>query len=86
MPAEPVPALGLALAGVPGLAVHGADHPVRSDFPCDPPPPVRPVRSVRGLDVLPGHQRQQAQRVRLAGVPFRRIRAGQDLKQPQRVN
>src|SRR6266702_1063908 len=31
MPAEPVAALRLALAGVAGLAVHGADDPVRSD-------------------------------------------------------
>jgi hypothetical protein len=46
---EPVPPLRLALAGVPGLPVHGADHPVRGDLAGDPPPPARPVRALGRL-------------------------------------
>ena len=85
MPAEPVPALRLALAGMPGLGVHRADHPVRGDLPGDPPPPVGPVRVLGGLHVLPGDQRQQPQRVRRRLVPLRRARAGERVQHRQRV-
>ena len=85
VPAEPVPALGLALAGMPGLRVDGADHAVRSDFPGDPPPPVGAVRVFCGLHVLPGDQRQQPQRVRRRVLTLRRIRAGQLGQHRQRV-
>src|SRR6266496_1961641 len=54
MTPEPVPPLRLRLAGMPGLAVHGRDHPVRRDLAGDPPPPVGPVASLRRLYVLPG--------------------------------
>ena len=85
MPPEPVAALRLGLAGVPGLAVHGADHPVGDDFPGDPPPPVGAIGVLRGLDVLPGDQRQQPQRVRRRVIPPRRVLAGQCLQYRQRV-
>ena len=64
MGAVPVPAGLGRLAGVPGLGVHGRDHPVLGDLAGDPPPPVGPVGALGGLDVLPGDQRQQRQRGR----------------------
>ncbi len=85
VPAEPVAPLRLALAGMPCLAVHGADHPVRGDLPGDPPPPIGPIGVLSGLHVLPGHQRQQAQRVRRRGVPAGGIRARQLREYRQRV-
>jgi hypothetical protein len=44
---------------MPRLWVHGGDDAVPGDLPGDPPPPVGPVRSLSGLDILPGDQRQQ---------------------------
>ena len=59
-----VPAGLGGLAGVPGLGVHGGDHPVFGDLAGDPPPPVGPVGALGGLDVLPGDQGQQRHRRR----------------------
>ena len=85
MPAEPVAPLRLAFAGVPRLGVHGGNHPVRGHPAGNAPPPVRPVRFRRRLHVLPGHQRQQPQRVRCRRIPLRGTGAGQRLQHRQRV-
>jgi hypothetical protein len=50
------------LAGVPGIRIHGRDHPVLSDLLRDPPPAVPAVAAPGGLDVLPGDQGQQRHR------------------------
>jgi hypothetical protein len=42
------------------LGIDGGDHPIFGNFPGDAPPPVGAIGSVRGLDVLPGGQRQHA--------------------------
>ncbi len=85
MPPEPVAALRLRFAGMPRLAVHGADHPVRGNLPRDPPPPIRPVASLGRFHVLPGDQRQKPQRVRRRLVPLRRARANEGIQHRQSV-
>ena len=50
--------------GVPGVGVHGGDHPVWGDPAGGPPPAVGAVRAVGGFDVLSGDQGQQRHRVR----------------------
>src|SRR6266498_4348973 len=47
---------------MPRLWVHGGDDAVPGDLPGDPPPSIGPVRSLSGLDILPGDQRQQPHR------------------------
>ena len=85
MPAEPVPALGLALAGMPGLRIDGADHAIRGDLAGNPPPPVGAVAALGRFHVLPGHQRQQPQRACCCLIPLRRIRARELGQHRQRV-
>nr|AHE14803.1 hypothetical protein asmbl_3 [uncultured bacterium] len=48
---------------VSGLGVHCRDHPVAGHLARDAPPPVGAIGSFGGLDVLPGDQRQQRQRL-----------------------
>jgi hypothetical protein len=48
---------------MPRLRVHNADDPVRGDALGDAPSPVGAVRAVDRLDVLPGHQRKQRDRI-----------------------
>ena len=56
------------LVRMPGVGIHGGDHPVRRYLPGDLPPPVGAIRALDRLDVLPGHQRQQRHRVRATRV------------------
>ena len=68
--------------GVPGVRVDDADHPVVRDCADDPPPPsrrlLRVVRVGDQLDVPPGDQRQQGDRVRLGCVGLLLTDAGHD--------
>jgi hypothetical protein len=48
---------------MPGVGIHGGDHPVRRYLPGDLPPPVGAIRALDRLDVLPGHQRKQRDRI-----------------------
>ena len=41
------------LAGVPGLGIHGGDHPVFGDLAGDPPPPVPAVGALAGSTSCP---------------------------------
>jgi hypothetical protein len=67
--------------GVPGLPVHGRDHPVQGRLPGNAPPPIRPVRILRRLHILSRDQRQQAcvLALQLAHLMRYRARAGLDL-------
>ena len=57
-------AAGPGFVGVPGVGVHGGDHPVWGDPAGGPPPAVGAVRAVGGFDVRSGDQGQQRHRVR----------------------
>jgi hypothetical protein len=44
---------GLDFMRVPGVRGNGGDHPVRGDLAGHPPPPVGPVRVLRGSTSCP---------------------------------
>lgn len=60
---EPVDAPVHGLVRVPGVGVHGGDHPVFGDPAGDAPAPVGAVAVFGRLHVLAGHQRQQRHQV-----------------------
>ena len=70
------------LVHVSGFGVDGGDDPVRGGAAGDAPAPVAPVRVLGRLDVLAGHEGEQAERVGC----FRAVLAfGQGGEQPDRV-
>ena len=56
--------VGAGLMDVPGLGIHGGDHPVRHRVPGDAPAAVSAVGVLGRLHVLARDQRQQTHRVR----------------------
>lgn len=68
---ESVLLAGLGLVRVPGVRIHGGDHPVRCDLPGDTPPPVGAVRILGRFHVLPGDQCQQ--RIRIGRPALQRL-------------
>ncbi|TSE15693.1 hypothetical protein B1A87_007035 [Arthrobacter sp. KBS0703] len=74
---------GLGLMRVPGIGVHGRDHPFRGDLAGDSPPPVGPVRIFSRFHVLPGDKCKQRVRMGRLTVQDFGIDRGQ---QRQRVS
>ena len=70
------------LVDVPGLGIHGGDHPVRHGAPGDAPAPVPAIGVLGRLHVLAGDQRQQAHRVRRR---LTQLDIGQLGRQPYRI-
>src|SRR6266545_2701004 len=79
---EPVLTARDGLVRVPGLRVDSGDHPVRGDPFGDAPPPVGALGVLDWLHVLPGHQREQ--RDRLSGLRAELL-LGQVAEQPVRI-
>ena len=74
--------VGAGLVRVPGLGIHGGDHPLRGHLPGDAPASVGAIGALGGFDVLPGDQRQQPDRLGRGRVEFL---LGQVSQQPVRV-
>ena len=85
VPAKPVLAIRLRLAGVPGLGVHHRDHPIRCHPAHDPRPSVGAVGILGRFHVLTRDQRQQPQRVGGLVLALGRVRAGEFGQHRQRV-
>ena len=75
---EPVLSFLSRLVRMAGVRVDGRDHPIRGDLPGDPPPPIRPIGTVRRFHVLTGDQRQQRDRVLLPLIKIGTLQGTQD--------
>lgn len=60
---EPVDLLLPTLVSVAGVPINSGNDPVHRDPTRNFPPPIRPIRPVRRLDILPGDQREQRDRL-----------------------